>query len=88
MKQIVPIVTKKDLEITSPIKIIETAKKGGKKISLATKVDDAFIQMLFDNQENVGKFIDLEIDPSTNILTLHFEKKDIELEKELAHEMR
>lgn len=87
MKQIIPIVTKKDLEITSPIKIIESAKKG-KKISLATKVDDAFIQMLFDNQENVGKFIDLEIDPSTNILTLHFEKKNIELEKELAHEMR
>lgn len=87
MKQIIPIVTKKDLEITSPIKIIETAKKG-KKISLATKVDDAFIQMLFDNQENVGKFIDLEIDPTTNILTLHFEKKNIELEKELAHEMR
>lgn len=88
MKQIIPIVTKKDLGITNPIKIIEGAKKGGKKISLATKVDDAFIQMLFDNQENVGKFIDLEIDPSTNILTLHFEKKNIELEKELAHEMR
>ena len=88
MKQIIPIVTKNDLKITNPIKIIETAKKGGKKISLATKVDDAFIQMLFENQENVGKFIDLEIDPSTNILTLHFEKKNIELEKELAHEMR
>lgn len=87
MKQIIPIVTKKDLGITNPIKIIESAKKG-KKISLATKVDDAFIQMLFENKENVGKFIDLEIDPSTNILTLHFEKKDIELEKELAHEMR
>lgn len=87
MKQIVPIVTKRDLEITNPIKIIESANKG-KKISLATKVDDAFIQMLFENKENVGKFIDLEIDPSTNILTLHFEKKNIELEKELAHEMR
>lgn len=88
MKEIVPIFTKKDMGLISPIKIIETTKKGGKKISLATKVDDAFIQMLFENQENVGKFIDLEIDPSTNILTLHFEKKNIELEKELAHEMR
>ena len=76
MKEIVPIFSKKDLGLTTSIKIIESAKKGGKKISLATKVDDSFIQMIFDSQNKIGKFIDLEIDPDTNILIIHFEKKE------------
>lgn len=71
-----------------PIKIVEVSKKKGSKLSFATKVDDAFIINLMKDQLCIGKFIDLEIDPETDILTIHFEKKDIELEKELAHEIR
>lgn len=69
---IVPVVTKEGID--KPVKIIESAKKRGSKVSLATKVDAGFIGMLANEQNNIGKFIDLEIDPTTNIMTIHFER--------------
>lgn len=73
---------------TSPVKIVESTKKQGGKLSFATRVDTGFIFNLTSECENIGKFIGLDVDPQTNILTIYFEKKDNELEKELAHEMR
>lgn len=74
--------------VKQPVKIVETSKKRGAKLSFATKVDEGFIINLLNEGENIGKFIDLEVDLNTNILIIHFEKRDKEVEKELAHEMR
>lgn len=57
------------------VKIVESFKVKGSIISFATKVDCGFTCNLVNNMEHVGKFIDLEIDPITNILTIHFETK-------------
>lgn len=81
-----PVETKK--EVSKPVKIIESSNKRGKKVSLATKVDDGFIFNLMNEQENIGKFIDLELDTANNIMTIHFERVDKELQAELAKEMR
>lgn len=70
------------------IHIVEKAKKRNESLSFATKVDDGFIQKLLEEEADIGKFISLEYDPDTNILILHFERVNKQLEKELAHEMR
>ena len=69
---IVPVMTKEGID--KPVKIIEATKKRGSKISLATKVDAGFIGMLVSEQNNMGKLIDLEIDPVSQIMTIHFER--------------
>ena len=81
-----PVETKKT--VSKPVKIVESSKKRGKKVSLATKVDDGFIMMLMSEQENIGNFIDLELDTVNNILTLHFERIDKKTQEALEKEMR
>lgn len=74
---VTPVITKKDLPIEESIKIVDSRKRG-KKISIVTRVDDAFVVNMFADKDNIGKFIDMELDPSTNLLTIHFERKDKE----------
>ena len=68
--------------------LVISKPKKGKKLSFAIKVSIPVIQNILGNADNIGEFLGLELDPITQVLTLHFEKKDVELEKELAHEMR
>lgn len=55
------------------IKIVD-AKKRGKKVSLITRVDAGFISNLLEQQNQIGKFLDLEVDAENLTITLHFEK--------------
>lgn len=55
------------------IKIVDT-KKRGKKVSLITRVDAGFISNLLEQQNQIGKFLDLEVDTENLTITLHFEK--------------
>lgn len=69
------------------VKIVNTSKRG-KKESFSTKVDLGFINLLVENKENLGDILDIEIDPTTQTLTIHFSKSNKKEESELAHEMR
>lgn len=57
------------------IKISES-KKRGKKVSLAVRVDDGFIFNLAQNKDSIGAFIGLEVDATSKVMTLQFEKID------------
>ena len=60
--------TKKD-----QLKIIKD-KVRGKKISLATTIDDGFIFNLENNKDSIGDFLDMEVDAEHKVLILHFKK--------------
>ena len=70
-----------------PLKIVEGNSKG-KKISFAIKVSIPTMQNIIGNADEIDKFLSMELDPSTQILTLHFSKSNKKEESELAHEMR
>lgn len=83
----IPMIKGQEL-VLEPVKIVESSKKRGEKVSLATKIDDGFIFNLMFEKENIGKFLDLEVDVENKTLIIHFERVNKQLEKELAHEMR
>lgn len=62
-----------DAKPENNIKIVDT-KKRGKKVSLITRVDAGFISNLLEQQNQIGKFLDLEVDVENLTVTLHFEK--------------
>lgn len=62
--------------------VIIEGKTKGKKITLATKVDEGFFFNLSSNKENLGKFLGLSLDESTRVLILTFENKAKEAKDE------
>ena len=65
-------------KVKESVKIVESSKKKGNKVSLAVKVDDGFIFNLLSEKDYIGNFIDLELNAESNILILHFERRDVE----------
>lgn len=63
-------------KVKESVKIVESSKKKGNKISLGVKVDDGFIFNLLSEKDYIGNFIDLELNAESNILILHFERKN------------
>ena len=60
---------------TELIKIVNTSSKE-KKESFCTRVDEGFIQKLIDEKNSLKNIIDLEIDPISTTLTIHFSKNN------------